>query len=187
VSYRVLVIPEDPTYNGYILRPLVEAILAEAGRPKAKVQILTNPRMTGYDHAKEAISGRLVDSYAHWDLWIFVPDADRAGAEAMRLLEQELQEKGVTLLCCPAQPEVETYACAAFRSEIPAGWSAARQDTRMKETVFAQILRTHGDPRRPGGGRDLLIEASLRNLPLLFQLCPELATLRDRIAASLRS
>lgn len=187
MSYRVLVIPEDPTYNGYILRPLVEAILAEAGRPKAKVQVLTNPRMTGYDHAKEAISCRLIDSYAHWDLWIFMPDADRAGTEAMALLEQDLQTKGITLLCCPAQPEVEIYACAAFRSEIPAGWDAARRDARMKKDVFEPILRTYGDPRRPGGGRDLLIEKSLRNLPLLFQLCPELATLRDRITASLRS
>jgi len=29
VSFRVLVIPEDPTYNGYILQPTVERMLAE--------------------------------------------------------------------------------------------------------------------------------------------------------------
>ena len=28
VSFRVLVIPEDPTYNGYILQPIVERMLA---------------------------------------------------------------------------------------------------------------------------------------------------------------
>lgn len=31
MSVRVLVIPEDPTHNGYILKPLVEMVLAEAG------------------------------------------------------------------------------------------------------------------------------------------------------------
>lgn len=31
MSLRVLVIPEDPTHNGYILRPLTEMVLADAG------------------------------------------------------------------------------------------------------------------------------------------------------------
>ena len=31
-----------------------------------------------------------------------------------------------------------------------------------------------------------MIEASLRNLPLLLRLCPELQVLRDRIAGHLR-
>jgi hypothetical protein len=52
----------------------------------------------------------------------------------------------------------------------------------MKEDIFEPLLRKHGDDRRAGGGRDLMIAASLKNLPLLFQLCPELKILRDRIA-----
>ena len=32
-----------------------------------------------------------------------------------------------------------------------------------------------------------MIKASLRNLPLLFQLCPELKQLRDRIAAHVQT
>ena len=34
-------------------------------------------------------------------------------------------------------------------------------------------------------GRDLMIGESLKNLPLLYRLCPELTSLRDRIAAVL--
>ena len=47
MSLRVLVIPEDPTHNGYILKPIAEMILADVGKPNAKVELLTNPRLTG--------------------------------------------------------------------------------------------------------------------------------------------
>ena len=56
---------------------------------------------------------------------------------------------------------------------------------KMKEDVFQPIAELHGDPRQPGEGRRSMIERSLRNLPLLFRLCPELQDLRDRIAAHL--
>ena len=183
MSFKVLVIPEDPTHNGYILKPLVQAILADAGKPSAKVDVLTNPKLGGYDHALKAIKEELPDRYGFWDLWIFIPDADRATPRAMSELEAALESRGIKLLCCPANPEVEIYACAAFRSEIPGGWSSARADARMKEDVFQPLLKKYGDSRRAGGGRDLMITESLANLQLLLQLCPELEELRDRVAA----
>ena len=91
------------------------------------------------------------------------------------------------MLCCAAQPELEIYACAAFRDDIPDPWEEARRHPRMKEEIFAPLLASHGDPRRPGAGRDLMIDRSLDNLPLLFRLCPELQSLRDRIAAHLKA
>lgn len=181
MSFKVLVIPEDPTHNGYILKPLVEALMAEAGRPAAKVDILVNPKLNGFDHAVAALRRDLADRYGHWDLWLFIPDADRASPDAMRALEADLNAKGIRLLCCPAQPEVELYACAAFRDDIKETWEQARANPRMKEEVFQPLLDLHGDARRAGAGRDTLIKESLRNLPLLFQLCPELGHLCERI------
>ena len=87
------------------------------------------------------------------------------------------------LLCCPARPEVEIFACTSYRSSLGLGWDEARQHPRFKEDVFHALLARHGDDRRPSGGRDLMIGAALSNLPLLYQLCPELKQLRDRIAA----
>ena len=55
MSFKVLVIPEDPTHNGYLLKPLVERILGDTGKPNAKVTVLTNPRFQGYDQASKAI------------------------------------------------------------------------------------------------------------------------------------
>ena len=32
MSMRVMIIPEDPTYDRYIVQPIVEALLAQSGR-----------------------------------------------------------------------------------------------------------------------------------------------------------
>ena len=186
MSFKVLVIPEDPEQNGHILKPLVRAIMRDSGRPAAKVQLLTKPRTRGYDHAVKVIRGELLGVYDFMDLWLFFPDADRANADAMRRLEADLEKQKVPLFCCPAQPEVEIYACAAFRGDLGRTWEDARAHPRLKEDVFQPLLAKHGDPRRPGRSRGLMIEASLRNLPLLLRLCPELQVLRDRIAGHLR-
>ena len=188
MSFKVLVVPEDPTQNGYILKPLAEALLGNAGRPHAKVKVLDSPRVRGYTDAVRAIRGDgLHASYAFYDLWLFFPDADRATPDAMDRLEADSRSRGVWLLCCPAQPEVEIFACVAFRDELHRTWEDVRSHPRMKEDVFEPLLAKHGHPRRPGKGRDLLIAKSLQNLPRLLRLCPEAKRLRDRILARLRS
>ena len=190
MSFTVLVIPEDPLLNGHILKPLTEAIVADAGRSSAKVHVLTNPRLRGYHQAVKTVRDELPGQYRFMDLWLFFPDADRAcraGSKAMQKLETDVAAKGITLLCCAAQPEVEIYACAAFRKDIPSTWEEARDHPRMKEEIFEPLLKKHGDPRRADRGRDLMTRKSLENLPLLFRLCPELQCLRDRIGTHLQA
>ena len=185
MSLKVLVVPEDHTNNGAILKPLVSALLADVGKPTARVTVVDRPRLRGYESAVAAIKGDLVDLYAWMDLWLFVPDADKAVPAAMAALEAELAQRSVKLLCCVAEPEVEVYAAAPYSAEITGGWAKARGHQRFKEDVFAPLLAAHGDLRRPSGGRDLMIAQAVQNLPRLYQLCPELKTLRDRIAAHL--
>lgn len=183
MSFKVLVIPEDPTHNGYILKPLVETILTDAGKPNAKVRVLTDPHLVGFDDAKRAIREELEIKYAlFFDLWLFMPDADRATPESMAALESELELKGVRLLCCPAQPEVEIYACAAYRREIGMSWEEVRKHSHMKEDVFEVIRTKYGNVNSAGGGRSALIGEAVKNLQLLYNLCPELKELRERIA-----
>ena len=187
MSFTVLVIPEDPVLNGHILRPLTRAVMAGAGRPAAKVKVLDKPRVRGYDHAVRIIRDELPERRLSKDLWLFFPDADKATDDAMRTLEEDVAEQGITLLCCAAQPEVEIYACVAFRDDIRDSWEEVRHHHRMKEEIFKPLLDTHGDPRRPGAGRDLMMNRSLKKRSRLFRLCPELQTLRDRIAAHLQA
>ena len=82
MSFRVLVIPEDPTWNGYILKPLAKRLLADAGKPLARVALLANPGLRGSADAIRAIREELPDSYRFFDLWLFFPDADRASPDA---------------------------------------------------------------------------------------------------------
>ena len=183
MSTRVLVIPEDPTHNGYILTPLVKMVLADAGKPQAKVKLLTNPKLGGYDHAAAAIRGELRVRYAHMDLWLFFPDADRASEDAVGNLETELANEGVELLCCAAEPEVEIYACVAYRDETGLDWrTQMRTHPRFEEEVFGPLLREHGNERMPGGGRKKMTEQSINPRQQFYRLCPEIRKLRDRIA-----
>src|SRR5277367_2796067 len=115
MSFRALVVPEDPINNGYILKPLVERILAECGKPSASVIVLTNPRTSGYEHAKALLRDEIPASgYEHakallrdeiperWgymDLLLFLPDADgkdRAGE--FTALEEHARNINVRLL-----------------------------------------------------------------------------------------
>lgn len=183
MSFRVLVIPEDPTYNGYILQPIVERMLAELGKPNAHVKILTNPRLNGYPHAVSVIRGDLIDRYRHFDLWLFLPDGDRASN--LGTLERELLERGVHLFCCAAEPEVEAWLLAGHRDSLTISWPQVRQHPRLKEEVFEPFLNHLGDSRSTGGGRRQLTCETLANYQGLLQVCPELAELEDRLRAFL--
>ena len=100
MSFRVLVIPEDPTQNGYILKPLVEAVLANCGKPRAKVTILPNPRVQGYEDAKQAIEESIFEAYSHMHLLLFLPDADGKDRSAEFAVLNQTTAAGDTLLCC---------------------------------------------------------------------------------------
>jgi hypothetical protein len=76
MSFKVLIIPEDPTNNGYILKPLIKRMMKECGKQNAQVDVLGNPRVQGYNHAKTLMSENIFERYAHKDLLLFIPDAD---------------------------------------------------------------------------------------------------------------
>ena len=184
MSFTVLVIPEDPKLNGYILRPLVSAILEDAGKPQSEIKIYPNRRLTGYEQAKEAIRGeKLADKYGFFDLWIFMPDADVATPEAMEDLEANHAKKNLKakLICHAAQPEIEIYACVSHRDKLGEHWQTVRSERDMKEKYFYPLVKKLGYEKFPGEGREQLTESSLTPRSALYQFCPDLAELRDRI------
>jgi hypothetical protein len=179
VSFRVLIIPEDPTYNGYILKPIVERMLTELGKPNADVTVLTNPKLNGYPRAVIAIRGDLIDRYRHFHLWLFLPDGDRASG--LSDLEGDLEGRGIRLICCAAMPELEAWLLAGHRDRLTLPWGQVRQHPHLKEDVFEPFLAQFGDGRSPGGGRERLVRETLANYRGLLSVCPELAELEDRL------
>jgi hypothetical protein len=178
VSFNVLVIPEDPTHNGYILKPLVIRLLEACGKPNANVTVLPNPRAKGYDHAKVILRNHVFDRYAHFDLLLFLPDADgKNRSKEFEVLEAEAAAKSVNLICCAAEQEVEVWLLAGH---IKKNWQEIRADVSVKENTFAPFLAIHGD-RSAGDGRKSLMQETLQNFSGLLQRCPELEILRQRI------
>lgn len=182
MSFRALVIPEDPTYNGYILGPLVDRMLLECGKPRARVEVLKNPKVGGYSTAKDAIRDIILDSYAMVDLMLFLPDRDGEPREGELLrIEADAQAKGRTLFCCAAVEEVETWLLACHADKLDKPWNDVRADSSVKETTFAGFLAAHGNTRAVGQGRLALMMQGLTNYKALLQRCPELADLQQRI------
>jgi len=179
MSFSVLVIPEDPTHNGYILKPLVERMMRELGKPQARVKVLENPNLNGYDDARRAITEDLPLTWRHFDLWLFMPDADRA--RNLAGLEKELETQGVCLRCCAAKPEVEAWLLAGHRAKLQLDWKHVREHARLKEKVFAPFLEKYGDARAAGAGRSALMDATLRDYDGLMTACGELKELQDRL------
>ena len=177
---KVLIIPEDPTYNGYILKPLIKRLLTSVGKPNAKVDLLTNPHAQGYDMVK-ALLPDIFERYHHFDLLLFLPDQDCKDRLAeMTNLEQRAAAAGVKLITCAAVQEVEAWLLAGHHDKLQENWLMVREDGAIKERFFEPFLNEYGD-RGAGGGRERLMRETLRNFDGLLARCPELKDLQARI------
>jgi hypothetical protein len=175
------VIPEDPTHNGDIVEPLIGRMLAECGKPKARILVLTNPRVQGYEHARQKLP-EVLDRYRHFDLALFLVDADgKDRTPAFNTLEAKAEANGGTLICAATEQEVEVWLLAGHPEKLNTPWRKVREDVSVKENVFEPFLSQYGDPRRYGGGRDLLMKQGLARYEQILQRCPELQSLQNRI------
>lgn len=184
LSFRAVIIPEDPTNNGYILKPLIKHVLAACGRPNARVEVVTNPRTSGYEHAKALIKSEFCARYSFADVILFLADADgKNRSREFTTLEDEAREQGAKLVCCAAAQEVETWLLAGHTDKLSISWLQVRADVSVKENVFEPFMRVYGDARKPGGGRADLMSTTLQNYGALKTRCPEIAQLEERLRA----
>ena len=73
---KVLVIPEDPELDQYILKPVVEKIFADFGK-SPRVAVLSNPRLRGVAEALDAtILADIVAKYPMNNLYLVLVDRD---------------------------------------------------------------------------------------------------------------
>lgn len=182
---KVLIIPEDPTYNGYILKPLIKRLLQSMGKPQAQVTMLTNPFAQGYSMIKAKLPA-ICERYHHLDLLLFLPDGDcRDRTAELQNIEREAEQTGVNLIACAAIPEVEAWLLAGHIDKLlPNHWQTVRADCDLKERYFEPFLQQYGN-RSVGGGRQQLMQEALSSFTGILGRCPELQTLRQRIQAAL--
>ncbi|MEX1361880.1 MAG: hypothetical protein AB1Z98_02070, partial [Nannocystaceae bacterium] len=114
---KVLVIPEDPTLDQYVLKPIIERMLADHGL-KARVDALRDPHLRGVAQALDStIVAEIIRDNPMQDLFVLMVDrdCDRLGNStkaAARVAEHEGR-----LLACLAHQEVEVWMLALHRTE----------------------------------------------------------------------
>jgi hypothetical protein len=193
MSWNVLVVPEDPTYNGYLLRPLCKRLLREAGRPNANIVVLPEPKVRGISHAKQLLEDRIPRDWWHFELILFICDADGSADsrkdEFKRLEKLAMQRtRPVTLVCCAAEQELETWMLSGHPEklrDLSWRWQEIRAEVSVKERFFQPFLDRFGDPATPSQGRERLMQEALANYTGMKQRCPELQELENRIRAHL--
>jgi hypothetical protein len=132
---NVLVIPEDFRLDQYILQPLITAMMSAVGKPKAKVQILTDPLLGSVTAAMSWSNLELIfDRYGMVDLFLLVVDRDLDPNRRVALdnLEERAKTKCV-LLAENAWQEIEVWALAAQKG-AGNGLTSGARNIRKRST-----------------------------------------------------
>jgi hypothetical protein len=182
---KVLVIPEDPTLDQYILKPVMERLFADLGR-SARVNVLWNPRLRGVSEALDpSIVRHIVATYSMNDLFLLAVDrdADEHRAKRARMLETEHPGR---LFACLAVEEIEVWMLALHRDRLPSPWAEIRGERDPKERFAYPFLAAHAPKRDDAGqGRKWAMRDLGAHWKGLLDVCPELAELKARIAGEL--
>lgn len=189
MSFRVAVVCEDHTNDQYVVRRVLQALLASKGKPHADVKVITNPRSTGVEMMSR-LACEYLDRYGgRSDVVVFVVDADCRGdgptgrGGRLTSLLRDCERHSDKALVVVARQEVEVWALWGIRSALGAQWDDVREERHPKERFFGPQL-TDSDRRRPDGGRDRLITSALSSgFGSLASGCPELADLSDAFDA----
>lgn len=180
MSFNVLVIAEDFTKDEFILKPLVERLLAEKGKPNANVQVCRNPNPGGLATCLDStwLLETVVPLYPMVDVFLLFVDRDGEVGRAAQLtgLEERVGAQlgaGATFLGETAWQEVEALILAGH--DLPDGWSwrEIREDVDVKNTYFLEFAKMAGALNLPHAGRKKLMQIALRNWQRIQDRCPE--------------
>lgn len=181
---KVLVIPEDPTLDQYILKPVVERLFVDLGQP-ARVNVLWNPRLRSVSQALDpAVVRGIIDTYSMIDLFLLIVDRDADEHRAQRTRMRETEHPG-RLFACLAVEEIEVWMLALHRDRLPSPWAEIRSDRDPKERFAYPFLAEHAPKLDPGRGRKWAMRELGSRWKGLLDVCPELAELKARVAREL--
>lgn len=184
MSLNVLIIPEHERNDRHILQPIVERMLRDLGRPKANVSVLrATPRWRGVDQVlTTGVLAEILADERTTQLFLLLVDRDQEQARH-NLVEIRESEHPGRLLACLAIEEVEVWMLALHREELGVAWSEVRAHRDPKEAFAEPFLSQKQWNTGPGGGRKRAMRELGKSWNGLLQVCPELAELKDRIAA----
>lgn len=177
---RVLIVTEDHTRDRYLLEPIVQAMFAEIGKPRAVIQTCTNPRLRGVSQAldKEMLV-RIFRQYRGM-VDLFLLCVDRDGVASRRNTLNQLEAFAATKLPAKctligenAWQEIEVWALAGLDLPKEWNWQDVRGERDPKERYFQPIAASRRLLDEPGAGRRTLGQEAARRYGRIRQLCPE--------------
>jgi hypothetical protein len=188
---RVLVIPEDPRLDRYILEPIIKAMLEAVGRRHATVRICNKRLLRSVEQALRWERIReIMDLYGDVQLFLLIVDRDsdehrRQRLDAIERQAAELLSINRGFFAEHAWQEVEVWALAGC-DDLPRAWAwrDVRAERDPKEVYFTPYAQQRGLQDEPGGGRKTLGIQAARRYNRVRQRCPEdIGALEERIRA----
>ncbi len=181
---KVLIIPEDPALDRYILKPIVERIFSNLGR-RARVQVLSNPRLRGVAQAIDPhILADIINTYPMVDLFLVMIDRD--GVVSRSDIAKSREQEHSCLLACLAIEEIEVWMLALHQKSLRASFSEIRSEANPKERFAQPFLAEHASRRSPGRGRAWAMRSLRGQWKRLLTLCSELHDFEQRIGTWLK-
>lgn len=179
---KVVIVPEDPVLDQYILKPIVEHLMSDLGRP-ARVEVLRDPRVRGVSQAlnREFVK-RVIDENPMVDLFLLIVDRDGDLKRGSLARAREAEHSG-RLLVALAVEEVEVWMLALHREALGTSWRTIRGEADPKEAYAHPFLARFARPGSLGGGRVAAMRELGGSWRGLLDVCPELAELKSRVEA----
>lgn len=177
---KVLVIPEDPSLDQYILKPVVARIFADLGK-SPRIEVLSNPRLRGVAQALDsAILSDIVATFPMIDLFLVLVDRD--GDEGrLAVANAREAEHPNHLFVCLAVEEIEVWMLAIHHRTLDSPWQEVRAEIHPKERFSNPFLREKAPKLGPGAGRSWAMGELGRQWRGVLQKCPEIAGLKQKI------
>lgn len=188
---KVLIIPEYPRNDQYILKPLLERLFESIGNLSVRVRVCQAPVLGGIGEAlKSERLSEIVDRYQGMiDLFILCVDRDGNRGRRQRLdqIENEFRD-GRTFLAENAWEEIETWVLAGLDLPDDWNWRDVRAEVHVKERYFDVLAIERDIAGGPGGGRKVLGREAARNIRTIRRKCRgDFDALARRIEAATRN
>jgi hypothetical protein len=184
---RVLIIPEDFTFDQYILLPIIQAMFRNLGKPTAKIAVCQDPRLGGVDQATSWERIRpILEQYGMVNLFLLCVDRDGIEGRQQRLYNLEQQANDFLgnnrhFLAVNAWQEIEVWTLAGHDLSTNWDWQIIRDDNDPKEHFFLPFAEQRGVANSLENAYRTLSREAASRYGRITQLCPELAELESRI------
>jgi hypothetical protein len=177
---KVLVVLEDPTLDQYVVKPVIECVFSELGRP-ARVDVLWDPHLHGVIDLLGSVD-EVIDDHPMVDLFVFVVDRDCDRENLTTKLRDRIAAHTRRAVGCLAVEETEVWMLAAQRTP-PAPWTEIRRECDPKERYAEPWLLAQGYGGADlGRGRKSAMRALTGNFRRVLSRCPEIQALRRELA-----